>query len=144
MLLGDPEPGWDLTSRVKYEKLEKDAQTGKLAIGLLALSMLVGHSYKVLGLPITSLILGHAANYCNGAFREYVSADADLLIRIPDHMSFDEASTLGMGISTAAQALYQWLPLPLPTHDPQATNWTILIYGGSSATGSIAIQLAKL
>lgn len=100
--------------------------------------------YKFLCSPITRLILGHAANYCNGAFREFVSADADLLIRIPDHMSFDEASTLGMGISTAAQALYQWLPLQLPTHDPQATNWTILIYGGSSATGSIAIQLAKL
>ena len=96
------------------------------------------------GRLLTSPILGHAANYCNGAFREYVTADADLLIRIPDHMSFDEASTLGMGVSTAAQALYQWLPLPLPTLDPQPSKRIILIYGGSSATGSIAIQLAKL
>lgn len=103
------------------------------------------YSYKLLGFSMTSLVvLDHAANYCNGAFREYVTADADLVMRIPDHMSLNKASILGVGVSTAAQALYQWLPLPLPTLDPQPTNRTILIYGGSSATGSIAIQLAKL
>lgn len=89
-------------------------------------------------------ILGHAANYANGSFREYLLADADLLIRLPGHLSFAEASTLGMGVSTTAQALYQWLPLPLPTCDATLFNETILIYGGSTATGSIAIQLAKL
>ena len=101
-------------------------------------------SCKLFGFSMTGFIPGHAANYCNGAFREYVTADADLVMRIPDHMFLDEASTLGMGVSTAAQALHQWLPLPLPTLDPQPSNRTILIYGGSSATGSIAIQLAKL
>ena len=116
-----------------------------LAIVSLGLFILVGKSsLHFSSFLITGLIPGHAASYCNGAFREYVSADTDLLIRIPDHMSFDEASTLGMDISTAAQALYQWLPLPLPTHDAQPTNRTILIYGGSSATGSLSIQLAKL
>jgi NADPH:quinone reductase-like Zn-dependent oxidoreductase len=89
-------------------------------------------------------ILGHAANYANGSFREYVLADEDLLIRLPEHLSFAEASTLGMGVSTAAQALYQWLPLPLPVCDATPSNQTVLIYGGSTATGSIAIQLAKL
>lgn len=65
-------------------------------------------------------------------------------MRIPDHLSFEAASTFGMGISTSAQALYQSLKLPLPTIDPISTNHTVLVYGGSSATGSIAIQLAKL
>lgn len=92
----------------------------------------------------TNRLLGHAANYTIGAFRQYLIADADLVIRIPDHLSFQAASTLGMGISTAAQALYQSLKLPLPTGGSVPTNDTILIYGGSSATGSIAIQLAKL
>jgi NADPH:quinone reductase-like Zn-dependent oxidoreductase len=91
-----------------------------------------------------NLILGHAANYANGSFREYLLADADLLMRLPDHLSFAEASTLGMGVSTAAQALYQWLSLPLPACDAKPSNETVLIYGGSTATGSIAIQLAKL
>ena len=51
---------------------------------------------------------------------------------------------LGMGISTLAQALYQVLALPLPEVDPTLTTQTILIYGGSAATGSLGIQFAKL
>ncbi|CAG7965167.1 unnamed protein product [Penicillium olsonii] len=86
----------------------------------------------------------HAANYTIGAFREYLTADSELVIRLPDHVSFDAASTLGMGISTAAQALYQSLNLPLPVSNPTPIAQSILIYGGASATGSIAIQLAKL
>ncbi|KAJ5344329.1 Protein TOXD [Penicillium brevicompactum] len=86
----------------------------------------------------------HAANYTIGAFREYLIADSDLVLRLPDHVSYEAASTLGMGISTSAQALYQSLKLPLPSKDPTPANQTILIYGGATATGSIAIQLAKL
>ncbi|CAG8257411.1 unnamed protein product [Penicillium salamii] len=86
----------------------------------------------------------HAANYTTGAFREYLTADSELVIRLPDHVSFEAASTLGMGISTAAQALYQSLNLPLPVANPVPANQSILIYGGATATGSIAIQLAKL
>lgn len=88
--------------------------------------------------------LGHAANYTTGAFREYIIADAELVIRLPEQLTFDAASTLGMGISTSAQALYQSLNLPLPTEVQKPIDQTILIYGGSTATGSIAIQLAKL
>lgn len=88
--------------------------------------------------------LAHAANYAQGSFREYILADADLVISIPPHLSFAEASTVGMGISTASQALYQSLSLPLPDIEPKLTDQTILIYGGSTSTGSLAIQLAKL
>lgn len=95
--------------------------------------------------------LGHAANYSAGAFREFILADADLLIRIPDKLNSANASALGMGVSTAAQALYQSLPLSLPADKPaiRVQNETsgasqILIYGASTATGAIAVQLAKL
>lgn len=83
-------------------------------------------------------------NYSIGAFREYLTTDADLVIRLPSHMSFATASTIGMGISTAGQALYQSLPLPLPKLEAESIDQTILIFGGSTATGSLAIQLAKL
>ena len=89
-------------------------------------------------------VLGHAANYSIGAFREYLLADADLTIRLPDSLAYAEASTLGMGLSTAAQALYQSLQLPLPLDTTASPRGTILIYGGSTATGSLAIQLATL
>lgn len=71
-------------------------------------------------------------------------------MHIPDNVSFEAAATTGVGIGTSVYALYKVLGLPLP--DSTASNHsgqteardTILIYGGSNATGSIAIQLAKL
>ena len=66
------------------------------------------------------------------------------LARIPDSLSFEEAATLGVGITTVGQALYMTLKFPLPVAEPSATPDSILIYGGSTATGTLAIQYAKL
>jgi NADPH:quinone reductase-like Zn-dependent oxidoreductase len=71
-------------------------------------------------------------------------------MHIPDPMSFEEAATLGVGITTIGQSLYQSLRLPFPitaeaNGNGQHTNsGTILIYGGSTATGALGIQFAKL
>jgi NADPH:quinone reductase-like Zn-dependent oxidoreductase len=70
-------------------------------------------------------------------------AKADLQIKVPDNVSLEDASTLGVGITTVGQGLYQSLGLPLPT-EPAPTPFPILIYGGSTATGTLAIQFAKL
>ncbi|KAL4940481.1 hypothetical protein BDV06DRAFT_196588 [Aspergillus oleicola] len=88
----------------------------------------------------------HGANTVqpeDGAFAEYIVAKGDLQMRIPDNLSFEEASTLGVGIVTVGQSLYQSLKLALPT-EPTKTPETLLIYGGSTATGTLAIQFAKL
>jgi NADPH:quinone reductase-like Zn-dependent oxidoreductase len=58
-------------------------------------------------------------------------------------MSFEDAATLGVGVTTVGQALYQSLGLPLPASGARA-DVPILIYGGSSATGTLAIQYARL
>ena len=79
----------------------------------------------------------------DGAFAEYIAVKGDLQWKIPEAMSFQEAATLGVGISTVGQALYQSLKLALPT-EPIKDNTPILIYGGSTATGTLAIQFAKL
>ncbi|KAK0728819.1 alcohol dehydrogenase [Lasiosphaeria miniovina] len=47
-----------------------------------------------------------------GAFAQYVGATADLLLKIPDNMSFEDAATLGLGVTTATMAL--WLDLRVP------------------------------
>ncbi|KAL1306686.1 hypothetical protein AAFC00_005356 [Neodothiora populina] len=79
----------------------------------------------------------------DGCFAEYCVAKGDLQMKIPDNLSFTEAATLGVGVTTVGQALCQSLGLPLPT-EPTKEQTPLLIYGGSTATGVLAIQYAKL
>ncbi|BCS02740.1 zinc-binding alcohol dehydrogenase family protein [Aspergillus luchuensis] len=90
----------------------------------------------------------HGANAVqpeDGTFAEYIVAKGDIQMHIPDNLSFQDAATLGVGITTVGQALYQSLKLELPTEPAKGGNaGPILIYGGSTATGTLAIQFAKL
>ncbi|KAK4946148.1 hypothetical protein LTR10_014659 [Elasticomyces elasticus] len=91
---------------------------------------------------------GNDANPENGAFARYIAVKGDIQMHIPDGVSFEAACTVGVGVATTGYALYHELGLPLPTlgtagnisEEPEP----ILIYGGSTATGTIAIQFAKL
>ena len=89
----------------------------------------------------------HGANASqpeDGCFAEYCVAKADLVMKIPDSLSFEQAATAPLGVSTVGQGLYQKaLKLALPT-EPIKNAEPVLIYGGSSATGSLAVQYAKL
>ncbi|KAH6999234.1 putative zinc-binding oxidoreductase ToxD [Ilyonectria sp. MPI-CAGE-AT-0026] len=78
----------------------------------------------------------------SGAFAEYVLVKSGCQLRIPDNLSFEEASSLGIGIITSGQGLYESLGLPWPEQPKE--RFPVLIYGGSTATGTISIQLAKL
>ncbi|TKA75521.1 hypothetical protein B0A49_02820 [Cryomyces minteri] len=86
---------------------------------------------------------GNANEKEDGCFAEYCVAKGDVQITIPDNLSFEEASTLGIGALTVGQGLYQSLKLPLP-NSPSKEETSVLVYGGSTATGALAIQLAKL
>jgi NADPH:quinone reductase-like Zn-dependent oxidoreductase len=93
---------------------------------------------------VCGFVIGaNSAQLEDGADGEYLVAKADLVIKMPDYLSFEAAATLGVGVTTIGQGLYQALKLPLPTK-PAKEKFPILIYGGSSATGALAIQWAKL
>ena len=79
----------------------------------------------------------------DGAFGEYLVAKGDVQLKVPDNVSDEEAATLGVGISTIGQGMYQSLGLPWP-NEPTKERIPLLIYGGSTATGLFALQFAKL
>lgn len=87
----------------------------------------------------------HGSNKCDlseGAFAEYALVRERVQMKVPEGLSDADAATTGVAISTVGLTLYQKLSLPWPG-SANAGCW-ILIYGGSTATGSIAIQCAKL
>jgi NADPH:quinone reductase-like Zn-dependent oxidoreductase len=79
----------------------------------------------------------------DGAFAEKIVVKADIQFKIPDSMSFEDASTLGVALVTVGQGFYQVMSLNSPT-EPALSGEPILIYGGSSAMGTMGIQFAKL
>lgn len=86
----------------------------------------------------------HGANQSqpeSGAFAEYLITKGDLTLKMPDGMDFTDAASLGMGICTVGQGLFQALQLPMPDQ-PTKEKFPVLIYGGSSAMGAYGIQFA--
>ncbi|KAL9093356.1 MAG: hypothetical protein Q9165_004097 [Trypethelium subeluteriae] len=47
-----------------------------------------------------------------GAFAEYVGACADILLKVPDEMRFEDAATLGTGVGTVALGMFRDLKVP--------------------------------
>lgn len=70
----------------------------------------------------------------------YLVVKGDIQLKVPDNTTDEDAATLGAGVITCGQALYQSLELPLPGSGK--AGYPILIYGASTATGSLAIQYA--
>ncbi|KAF7596236.1 hypothetical protein BBP40_002769 [Aspergillus hancockii] len=85
-----------------------------------------------------------------GAFAEYVAAPANLLLRLPVEMGFEDAASMGLGLFTAGLGLFRELQVP-ESHDSGSPGLEdsskrdfVLVAGGSTATGTRAIQLLKL
>lgn len=88
----------------------------------------------------------------NGAFAQFVAAPADLVMCIPAAMEFEAAATLGVGVATAGLVLYGELGLPMPMPMPiggaaggqSESKGYALVSGGSTATGTLLIQMLRL
>lgn len=68
----------------------------------------------------------------------------DIQFHIPDNVSFEAACTVGVALTTLGLGMYKILGLPTPAGQPLESPPIVLIYGGSTATGSVAVQFAKL
>ncbi|KAL7626111.1 hypothetical protein AAE478_002881 [Parahypoxylon ruwenzoriense] len=115
----------------------------------------VAGTVEVVGPNVTSFkvgdrVVGHALGMAtkrdqDGAFQEYTILQTNMTAHLPDHIAFEKAAVFPLALSTAACALYQDThhKLQLPTVPPQKpTGKTFIVWGGSSAVGSNAIQLA--
>ncbi|KAK5709816.1 hypothetical protein LTR17_019430 [Elasticomyces elasticus] len=91
--------------------------------------------------------LAHGANdeYPeDGAFARYITTKGDLLMHVPDGISLEAASAVSCAIGTISYGLHYILGVPFPDQNAVKSGEPILIYGGSTATGSMAVQFAKL
>ncbi|KAF5676518.1 ToxD-like protein [Fusarium denticulatum] len=79
----------------------------------------------------------------DGAFAHLIHVKGDIHMKVPDNMSDQDAATQGVALITMGVGLYQHLHLPLPD-EPAKQPFPVFIYGGSTAMGTTAIQLAKL
>lgn len=78
-----------------------------------------------------------------GAFIEYAGVTADFALKIPEHISLEQAATLGLGLATIGYALFRSLGVPGSPDVPAQKPAHVLVYGGSTASGTIAIQLLR-
>lgn len=70
-----------------------------------------------------------------GTYAEYVAVDADIIARIPENLSFEEAAAIPLAAMTAWQALVD--------HGRLGKGQKVLIHAGSGGVGTYAIQIAK-
>ncbi|KAJ5999813.1 hypothetical protein N7481_000222, partial [Penicillium waksmanii] len=87
--------------------------------------------------------ISHGCNILHpnyGAFSEYIIVKADARMKVPETMNLEKAASMGVGVITANMGLYRQLGPPLPGPENVFSNKP----EGSSATGSLAIQFAKL
>jgi len=64
------------------------------------------------GISVTALRVGDASSFENGTFAEIICVKADLQMRVPEYISFEHASALGVGVLTVGRAFDDRFGLP--------------------------------
>ena len=105
-------------------------------------------TYLSMGDRIAGLAIGSSSKIndpAQGTFQNYTVLNPSLTSKLPDSMSFENGAVLPLGLITAATALFDQSQLALdqPTVPARPSNGkTVIIWGGSTSVGCMAIQLA--
>ena len=78
----------------------------------------------------------------HGAFQQFVLARSEAVIPLPDALSFEEGAILPLATLTALSAFYT-MGISLDTKFASQDRKAVLIWGGASSVGTLAIQSAK-
>lgn len=80
----------------------------------------------------------------SGAFAEYASVDGNMALKLPSSMTYEVGASMPLRIATSAMALFHSLQLPHSLLEkPAEKPFDVLVYGGATSTGTLAIQLLK-
>ncbi|KAH9894859.1 GroES-like protein [Cubamyces lactineus] len=88
-----------------------------------------------------------------GTFHEYAVVPAEIVAKVPDNITLDQAASVPLGLATVVTTLYNHDPnsgtadLPAPWEEGGTTACSgkpVFILGGASSVGQYAIQMAKL
>ncbi|KAH9810133.1 GroES-like protein [Teratosphaeria destructans] len=82
----------------------------------------------------------------NGGFAQYAAIREVVAWKVPHGMSFEHAATLGMALVTVGLALHNTLKMPFPSTSSESDGAKpfVFIYGGGTATGTMAVQCTAL
>lgn len=78
-----------------------------------------------------------------GAFAQYTDCPASLTLKLPAEMPFTDAAGLCTSLMAAGLALFHSLELPVTLDEPAEEPFFVLVNGGASSTGTMALQLLK-
>lgn len=128
-------------------KMRGDFVTADGVLGTDYAGTVVARGPEVTEIEVGDRVCGaqHAMNPktpLRGAFGEYNISAGKIWLKLPAGVSTEGGSTFGAAISTAGLAL-KLLGLPLPDA-PVEKPQHVLVYGGSTATATIAIQLLRM
>ncbi|KAI0326574.1 GroES-like protein [Cubamyces sp. BRFM 1775] len=86
-------------------------------------------------------------------FQQYCIVPVEITAKIPDNISFDQAASIPLGLSTVATGLYGHHPMsrslrfPAPWEEDGTTRFAgkaVFILGGASSVGQFAIQMMNM
>ncbi|KLO10292.1 GroES-like protein [Schizopora paradoxa] len=118
---------------------------------------------EALGEGVASFSVGdrvvHEASFSSNkyaGFQQYVLVPAEIVAKIPDNITFEQASTIPVGLATAVEGLYgdanrgetgakKLAPPPWEAGGEGAFKGkSIIVIGGSTSVGQYVLQLLKL
>lgn len=104
----------------------------------------------VTGFSVGDRIFGPSLPYPDySAYQEYCKLNVDWVAKIPETITYEQASTFPCALNAAYQGLYNNAPYgmaltPLvPNGRDKSVGEAILVIGGGSSVGQFVIQLAK-
>ncbi|OHF01878.1 hypothetical protein CORC01_02756 [Colletotrichum orchidophilum] len=104
---------------------------------------LAGSGFKV-GDIVAGQTVPHGDHFNGyGAHKPRISTAQADLFKVPAGMAYSDAAAITTVTQTASDALYNNFKLPLPGNIHDVVEGTLVIWGGGTAVGVSAIQLAR-